>query len=148
MKTLKYMSLIAALTAIFTLGMTACGSDDNDDTPAPVVTLTEANLEGTEVCTQADVVAKGRTKTILIQIFDAAGKTQKVACPVSDSKYIDKLNIDGFHVHVDVAEKNVAEGDLLKLTVTDANGRSTTAQQAITAEEEEEDEEEHEHHHD
>ncbi len=129
---------MAALTAIFTLGLTACSSDDADDTPAPVVTLTEANLEGTEVCTQADIVAQGRTKTIVIQIFDATGKTLKTALPVADSKYIDKLNIAGFHVHVDVAGQSVAEGDLLKLTVTDANGRSTTAQQPITAEEEEE----------
>ena len=34
------------------------------------------------------------------------------------------LNIDGFHVHVNIANKGVVVGDLLKLTVTDANGKS------------------------
>ncbi len=139
----NYMSLMMmAIICILSLSLTACGSDDADDTPAPVVTLTEANLEGDEVCTQADIVAKGRTNSIRIDIFDATGKSQKVLYTVQDKKYIGVLNIDGFHVHVDVEGKGVAEGDLLKLTVTDDNGRSTSAQQAITAEEEDE---EHEH---
>jgi hypothetical protein len=59
---------------------------------------------------------------------------------VTDSKYIGVLNIDGFHVHVDINGKNVEEGDLLKMTVTDAEGQSVTAQKDITAEEEDEDE--------
>jgi len=145
MKNNKYISLfLMALVCVLTLGFTACDDDDEVTPPAPVVTLTEANLEGTEICTQADIVAEGRTATIVINIFDATGTTQKVSKNVTDSKYIGVLNIDGFHVHVDVDGTGVAEGDLLKLTVTDANGLSTTAQKTITAEEEEE----HEHHHD
>ncbi len=143
----KYISLIMmALVCVLSLGFTACGSDDDDDnTPAPTVTLTEANIEGTELCTQANIVAQGRTASIVINIYDAAGKTLKASQSVTDSKYINVLNIPEFHVHVDIAGKNVAEGDLLKLTVADAKGQKTTAQKTITAEEEDE---EDEHHHD
>jgi hypothetical protein len=47
------------------------------------------------------------------------------------------LNIAGFHVHVDIADKGVVAGDLLQLTVTDGNSKSTTAQKSITEEEDE-----------
>ncbi len=140
----QYTSLIMmAIISLLSFGFTACGSDDND-TPAPTVTLTEANLEDTEVCTQANISAPGRTTSIVINIYDTTGKTLKVSKSVTDSKYIGVLNIPEFHVHVDVDGKNVAEGDLLKLTVSDGNGRSTSKQQAITAEEEDEDEHHHE----
>ncbi len=128
-----------AIISLLSFGFAACGSDDdNDNTPAPTVILTEANLEGTEVCTQANIVAPGQTATIVINIYDAAGKTLKATLLVADNKYIGVLNIPEFHVHVDVTGKGVAEGDLLKLSVTDSNGKLTTAQQAITAEEEDE----------
>lgn len=144
MKNLKYMSLLLALVSVITIGFTSCGSDDDDSTPAPTIKLEEANIEGDELCVEADIVAQGRTASILINICDATGKDIKVAQPVTSSKYIGVLNIEGFHVHVDIAGKNVAVGDLLKLTVTDANGRSTTAQKAITEEEDEEEEHDHE----
>ncbi len=141
----KYTSLIMmAIISLLSFGFTACSSDDDDSTPAPTVTLTEANLEDTEICTQANIVAPGKTTSIVIDIYDATGKTLKVSKSVTDNKYIGVLNIPEFHVHVDVDGKGVSEGDLLKLTVTDGNARKTTAQQAITAEEEDE---EHEHHH-
>ncbi len=140
MKLNKFFSLLMmAVITVLSLSLTSCGSDDDDDTPAPVVKLTEANLEGDEVCTMADIVAKGYTKTIVIQIFDAAETTVKASVLITSGEYINKLNVPGFHVHVPVAGTTVAEDDLLKLTVTDANGRSTTAQQKITAEEEDED---------
>ena len=142
MKNLKYMSLLMALVSVITIGFTSCGSDD-DDTPAPTIEMEEANIEGNELCVEADIVAQGRTASILINICDPSGKTIKVAQPVAGSKYIGVLNIDDFHVHVDIAGKNVAVGDLLKLTVADANGRSTTAQKSITEEDEDD-----EHHHD
>jgi len=145
MKNIKFINLVLiALVCVLTLGFTACSSDDEVTTPAPVVTLTEANIEGDELCVQADIVAEGRTSVIAIDIYDATGTSPKVSKAVSDSKYIGVLNIAGFHVHVDITGQSVAEGDMLKLTVKDANGKSTTAQKAITAEEEEE----HEHHHD
>ena len=143
MKNLKYMSLLMALVSVITIGFTSCGSDD-DDTPAPTIEMEEANIEGNELCVEADIVAQGRTASILINICDPSGKTIKVAQPVAGSKYIGVLNIDDFHVHVDITGKNVVVGDLLKLTVADANGRSTTAQKSITEEEDEDDE----HHHD
>ena len=123
-----------ALITVFTLGFTACSNDDDDKQPAPQITLNEANIEGDILCVQADVVAKGRTATILLTIVGKDGAA-KVAYPVTDSKYIGVLNIDGFHVHVDIAGKNVEEGDVLQMTVTDAEGQTVTAQKGITAEE-------------
>ena len=145
MKKYIYMSLLMALSCVFTLSFSSCSKDDDDDKlPAPVITLHEANIEGDELCTQADVTAKGRTASILLTIEGKNGAF-KVTRPVTESKYIGVLNIDGFHVHVDIAGKNVEEGDVLKMTVTDTQGLSTTAQMSIT--EEEEDEDDHDHHH-
>ena len=132
------MSLMMALITVFTLSFTACSNDDDDKQPAPQITLNEANIEGDILCVQADVVAKGRTATILLTIVGKDGAA-KVAYPVTDSKYIGVLNIDGFHVHVDIAGKNVEEGDVLQMTVTDAEGQTVTAQKGITAEEDDED---------
>ena len=134
MKKIINMSLMMALITVFTLGFTACSNDDDDKQPAPQITLKEANIEGDILCVQADVVAKGRTATILLTIVGKDGAA-KVAYPVTDSKYIGVLNIDGFHVHVDIAGKNVEEGDVLQMTVTDAEGQTVTAQKGITAEE-------------
>ena len=145
MKKIFNMSLMMALIAVFTLSFTACSNDDDDKQPAPQITLHEANIEGDILCVQADVVAKGRTTAILLTIAGKDGNV-KVTYPVSDSKYIGVLNIDGFHVHVDIADKNVEEGDVLKMSVTDAEGQTANAQKAITAEEDDEDDE-HEHHH-
>ena len=142
MKKIINMSLMMALITLFTLSFTACSSDDdNNKQPAPQITLNEANIEGDILCVQADVVAKGRTAAILLTITDRAGNV-KVTCPVTDSKYIGVLNIDGFHVHVDIAGKNVEEGDLLNMTVTDAEGQTVTAQKSITAEDDDDDDEE------
>lgn len=139
MKKIINMSLMLALFTVLTLCFTACSNDDDDKLPAPQITLNEANIEGDILCVQADVIAKGRTSAILLTITGKDGST-KVTYPVTDSKYIGVLNIDGFHVHVDINGKNVEEGDLLKMTVTDAEGQSVTAQKDITAEEEDEDE--------
>ena len=139
MKNLKYMSLMLALACFFTLGFTSCSDDDDDDTPAPTVLMDEANIEDGYICVKADVTAPGRTAAIQITVTDATGKTTKVTQPVTDSKYIGVLNIDGFHVHVDINGKGVVEGDRLKLMVTDAKEKSTTAQKSITEEEEDED---------
>lgn len=137
MKKYIYMSLMMALMCVITLSFSSCSNDDDDKLPAPQITINEANIEGDELCTEADIVAKGRTASILLVIEGQDGKV-KVTRPVTDSKYIGVLNIDGFHVHTDIAGKNVQEGDVLKLTVTDAQGLSTTAQKSITEEEEEE----------
>ena len=130
------MSLMMALITILTFSFTACGNDDSNDNkqPAPQITLHEANIEGDILCVQADVTAKGRTAAILLTIAGKDGSA-KVAYPVADSKYIGVLNIEGFHVHVDIAGKNVEEGDLLKMSVTDAEGQTVTVQKDITAEE-------------
>ena len=137
MKNIKYMGLMMALVCVITLGFVSCSNDDDDCTPAPTIVMDEANLEDGEICVKADVTAPGRTAAIQITITDAAGNTTKVTKNVTDSKYIGVLNIDGFHVHVDIAGKGVVVGDLLKLTVTDNNGKQTTAQKSITEEEDE-----------
>ena len=138
MKNLKNMSLMLALTCVITLGFTSCSSDDNEDnTPAPTIVMDEANIEDDFICVKADVYAPGRTAAIQITVTDAAGTTTKVTKDVTGTKYIGVLNIDGFHVHVDIDGKGVVEGDLLKLKVTDGNGKSTTVQKNITAEEDE-----------
>ncbi len=142
----KYInaSLILAIITIFTLSFTACSSDDDDNKqPAPQITLNEANIEGDELCVQANVLAKGRTATILLNVVGKNGAV-KVAQAITDKKYIGVLNIDEFHVHVDITGKNVEEGDQLKMTVTDEQGLTSTVQKDITAEEEDED---HDHDH-
>ena len=139
MKKIYNMSLMMALFMIVTLSFTACNNDDDEKLPAPVISLSEANIEEDILCVQADVIAKGRTAAIQLTIADKSGNV-KVNYPVTDSKYIGVLNIDGFHVHVDIDGKNVEEGDVLKMSVTDAQGQTTTAQKDITAEEEDEEE--------
>ena len=136
MKKYIYMSLLMALVSVFTLSFSSCSSDDDDKLPAPEFSINEANIEGDLLCTQADVVAKGRTASILLVIEGQDGSV-KVSHPVTDSKYIGVLNIAGFHVHTDIAGKNVEEGDVLKMTVTDAQGLSTTVKKSITEEEDE-----------
>lgn len=135
MKNLKYMSLMMALACVLSLGFSSCSSDDDDNTPAPSIMMDEANIEEGEICVKADVYAPGHTKAIQITITDATGNTTKVTKDVSDAKYINVLNIDGFHVHVDIAGKGVVVGDLLNLKVTDANGKSAIGQKNITEEE-------------
>ena len=78
----------------------------------------------------------------MVTVTDTQGNNVKVTKNVTDAKYIGVLNIDGFHVHVDIDNKGVVVGDLLKLTVTDANGKSTTAQKSITEEEDDDEDEE------
>ena len=122
-----------ALACVISFGFTSC-SDDDEDTPAPTIVMNEANIEDGSICVMADVTAPGRTAAILITVTDATGNTVKATKSVTDSKYIGVLNIDGFHVHVDIDGKGVVAGDLLKLKVTDANGKSATGQKSITEE--------------
>ena len=135
MKNIKYMSLMMALVSVISFGFTSCSNDDKDNTPAPTIVMDEANIEDDIICVKADVTAPGRTAAIQITVTDAAGTTTKVTKDVTDAKYIGVLNIDGFHVHVNIDGKGVAVGDVLRLKVTDANGKSSVAQKSITQEE-------------
>ena len=140
MKNFKYMSLMVALLGVLTLSFTSCG-DDDDIASAPVINLYEANLEheGSEICVQADIKAQGRTASVIIEVFKASDGSLITALPVTDSKFINVLEIPGFHKHVHLDGLTVTEGDVLKLTVTDMNGKSTTVQKNITEEEGDED---------
>ena len=138
MKKFKYMSLMMAFACVISLGFASCSSND-DDTEAPTIVMDEANIEDGYICVKADVYAPGRTAAIQIIVTDATGNTTKVVENVTDSKYIGVLNIDGFHVHVDIDGKGVVVGDKLNLKVTDANGKTTTGQKSITEEEDDDD---------
>ena len=140
MKNMKYMSLMLALLSVISLGFISCDDDDDNAAAAPTIVMDEANIEDGFICVKANVAAPGRTAAIQITVTDATGTTTKVTKDVSDAKYIGVLNIDGFHVHVDIAGKNVVVGDLLKLKVTDATGKSTIAQKSITQEDDDDDE--------
>ena len=140
MKNLKYMSLMMAFACVLSLGFTSCGDDDDDSAPAPTIVMDEANMEDGEICVKADILAPGRTSAILISITDASGNNVKVTKDVTDAKYIGVLNIDGFHVHVDIDGKGVAVGDLLNLKVTDANGKYSIGVKSITEEEDDDEE--------
>ena len=130
-----------AMMSVITLGFTSCSSDDDkNDTPAPTIVMDEANMEDGEICVKADILAPGRTSAILISITDASGNNVKVTKDVTDAKYIGVLNIDGFHVHVDIDGKGVAVGDLLNLKVTDANGKYSIGVKSITEEEDDDEE--------
>ena len=140
MKNMKYMSLMLALLSVISLGFISCDDDDDNAAAAPTIVMDEANIEDGFICVKANVAAPGRTAAIQITVTDATGTTTKVTKDVTDAKYIGVLNIDGFHVHVDIDGKNVAVGDLLKLKVTDATGKSTIAQKSITQEDDDDEE--------
>ncbi len=144
MKKLLYMSLMMVLACVCTLGFTSCSDDDDDNNvAAPTIKLNEANIEGNELCVEADVKAPAGIAAIVLNIFDSTGKTSKVANPVTATKYIGVLNIDGFHVHINIAGKNVVVGDMLKMTVVDAKGQVTMAEKTVTQEEDEDENHNH-----
>jgi len=138
MKNMKYASLMMALICTFSFGFTAC-NDDEDELNAPAITIEEANIEGDELCVEADIIAEGKTASILLSITDKTGSNTKATKTVTDSKFIGVKNIPGFHVHMDIADKNVIVGDMLHVSVTDANGKQTIAKKSITEEEEDND---------
>lgn len=133
MKNFKYMSLMVALLSVLTLSFTSCG-DDDDDVAAPSITLGEANIEGDEICVKAEINAPGRIVSIIIEVTEANDGKTKAAVPVFDDKYLNVLNIAGFHKHIEIEGLGIVEGDILKLSVCDANGKVTTAKKTITAE--------------
>lgn len=139
MKNFKYMSLMVALLSVLTLSFTSCG-DDDDVASAPVINLYEANLEheGSEICVQADIKCPGKIAAISAEVYSADGKTLKLP-PQHFTGFEGALEVPGFHKHVHLDGLTVAEGDLLKFTVVDQNGNSTTVQKNITEEEDDED---------
>ncbi|MBR4268407.1 MAG: hypothetical protein IKQ47_01295 [Prevotella sp.] len=138
MKNFKYMSLMVALLSVLTLSFTSCG-DDDDVASAPVINLYEANLEheGSEICVQADIKCPGKIATIIAEVYSADGKELKLMQPFTGNE--GALEVPGFHKHVHLDGLTVAEGDLLKFTVVDQNGNSTTVQKNLTEEEDDED---------
>lgn len=143
MKNIKYLSLMVALLSVLTLSFTSCGGDDvNDDdvASAPVINLYEANIEdeGSEICIQADIKAPGKIATIIAEVYSADGQTFKLMQPFTGNE--GALEVPGFHKHiydVDTYDPAIVEGDLLKFTVVDMNGRTTTVQKNLTEEDDE-----------
>ena len=143
MKNFKYMSLMVALLSVLTLSFTSCSSDDDDDVAnATVINHYEANIEdeGSEICIQADIKCPGKIAAIIAKVYSADGKTLKLAQPFTG--FEGALEVPGFHKHildVDTYDPAIVEGDLLKFTVVDQNGNSTTVQKNLTEEEGDED---------
>lgn len=140
MKNIKYMSLMVALLSVLTLSFTSCSSDDDDVASAPVINLYEANLEdeGSEICIQADIKCPGKIAAIIAEVYSADGQTLKLMQPFTGNE--GALEVPGFHKHiydVDTYDPAIVEGDLLKFTVVDMNGRSTTVQKNLTEEDDE-----------
>ena len=84
MKKYIYMSLMMALLCVLSLSFTACDDDDDDKLPAPEITINEANIEDDVLCVQADVIAKGRTPSILFTISRQNGAV-KATQDITDS---------------------------------------------------------------
>ncbi len=135
----KYINNIAIIILSFAaLSFSSCDKDDNEQEAAPTVTIEEANIEGDYLCTEAEIDAPGRVAYITVSIVSASDDSNvKLTKTFTDSKYVGVLNIPEFHEHITGID-NVVVGDILRLTVTDNNGNSTTAQKNITEEEEEE----------
>lgn len=129
MKKSIFISLTATVIAFFV-------SCTNEIKNQPIVTINEANIEGTYICVEADIQAANKTQSIRIEVLDAAGQT-KLSKDFADSKYVGKLNIPEFHEHIDINNADVHEGDLLRMTVTDQQKLQTVATKALTEEEEE-----------
>ena len=140
MKNFKYMSLMVALLSVLTLSFTSCGDDNDDIVNATVINLYEANLEeeGSEICIQADIKAPGKIATIIAEVYSADGQTLKLMQPFTGNE--GALEVPGFHKHiydVDTYDPAIVEDDLLKFTVVDMNGRTTTVQKNLTEENDE-----------
>ncbi|MCR4603147.1 MAG: DUF4625 domain-containing protein [Prevotella sp.] len=152
---MKYLSRIAVLiSALFTLGMTACSSDDDDDDlPAkPVITLTEVGHDnschahpGSDLHLEATVLAEGLIQRVDVEIHQEEGGTFEIETAYTDGKYIGVRNIE-FHEHIDIPA-NAPLGDYhLHFTVTDKHGQQTTAEQHLhIVEDDGEEEEDHDH---
>lgn len=141
MKNFKYMSLMVALLSVLTLSFTSCGDDDDDVANATVINLYEANIEheGADICIQADIKCPGKIAAIIAEVYSADGKTLKLTQPFTGNE--GALEVPGFHKHildVDTYDPAIVEGDLLKFTVVDINGNSTTVQKNLTEEDDDE----------
>lgn len=141
MKNFKYMSLMVALLSVLTLSFTSCGDDNDDVANATVINLYEANIEdeGSEICIQADIKCPGKIAAIIAEVYSADGKTLKLTQPFTG--YEGALEVPGFHKHIldiDTYDPAIVEGDLLKFTVVDQNGNSTTVQKNLTEEDDDE----------
>ena len=144
MKNFKYMSLMVALLSVLTLSFTSCGDDDDEITniASSTIALHEVNIEGSQICVKADIACPNKVEYIRIEIYSADGQTRKFTQDFYSSKYTGTLNIPEFHEHlldIDTYDPAIVEGDLLKFTVVDQNGNSTTVQKNLTEENDEED---------
>lgn len=142
MKNIKYLSLMVALLSVLTLSFTSCGGDDDEITniASSTITLHEVNIEGSQICVKADIVCPSKVEYIRIEIYSADGQTRKFTQDFYSSKYTGALNIPEFHEHlldIDTYDPAIVEGDLLKFTVVDMNGRTTTVQKNLTEEDDE-----------
>jgi len=151
MKSIKYMNLMVALTVIITLGLTACGSEDDDEMPAkPVVTLTEVGHDnsrhahpGHDLHLEVTVVAEGLINRIDIEIHKQEDASATITQVYTEGKYIGVRNTE-FHEHIDIPETFSLGTYHLHFTVTDQKGQQTLTESELFLVEGDGEEHEHE----
>jgi len=139
MKSINYMSLMAALITIITLGFIACGNDDDNEMPAkPVVTLTEVGHDnsrhahpGHDLHLEATVVAEGLIKRIDVEIHKKDDTSAMIVQTYTEGKYVGVRNTE-FHEHVDIPETFPLGTYHLHFIVTDQQGQQTTAESELS----------------
>ena len=137
MKNMKYMSLLLALMCVFTLVLTSCGSDDDEQSAKPTITLTEVGLNnsrhvhpGHDLHLEAQVLAEALIKRIDIEIHQEGGDKFKIEKSYTDGKYVGVRNTE-FHEHIDIPETAPLGEYHLHFTVTDNEGQQTTVESHI-----------------
>ena len=149
MKTNILIRLIVLSTLI--LAFAACGKTPS----APTVTLTEVGHEnsgkaeqGDDLHLEADIVAEGLIKCILVEIHRENG-AYEIVNSYATGKYIGVRNTE-FHEHIDIPADAPLGGYHLHLTVTDNKGQTATAEASVEviANDGIDDDEEHHHHED
>ncbi len=147
------MSLLMALVCAISIGLTSCGSDDDDALPAkPTITLTEVGHDnskhahpGHDLHLEAEVLAEGLIKRIDVEIHQEGGGTTEIEKSYTEGKYIGVRNIE-FHEHIDIPATAPLGDYHLHLTVTDNHGQQTMAESHLEiVEDDGTEEEEHEH---
>lgn len=127
----KIFVLAALLVAALTVSITSCKKHER--LPAkPTVTLKEVGkdnskqaLIGKDMHLEADIVAEGTVKKIVVEIHQEKGGTGKLEKTCTDGKYIGVKNCE-FHEHIHIPATFAAGEYHLHFTVIDAKGQSAT----------------------
>lgn len=124
-----FKTLVLAFATITLLA--ACNKEE--ETAAPVVTLTEVGHDNTHRATagddmhlEADIVAEGVINAIHVELHLEEGGDYEIEKSYTEGKYIGVKNTE-FHEHIDIPAEAPAGEYHLHFTVTDRQGRQTAA---------------------